>query len=432
MVRLSTFLSAAALLSSVLARPLPDSSINEPAVSAPNGTPITEGTPEATKASKGSNGYEGSNGYGSKQDTTSSVMMSETTSSAMGYETSSSTMAHETTTSMMEETTSSMMMDTTSSSMMMETTSTTTAYGSGSTSWDSGYNDCVQQCIASYGAPSATGSYTPPTTTGSAGSYGTGATHTVIVAPTQGVLRFVPFTVNAQVGDTVMFNWMANNHTVTKSSALLPCNRSEDAPVFASGVHDKGFSFTQVVNSTDPTYYFCGTPGHCEKGMFGIINPPVNATPDASMDAAMPSLLQSDADLFAMSEYAKSAVANNAAASTWGSNIDITQMPDWSKSLVADNVLYMRTFLGMNPDTLQSDGSVSLAAMDTTPMKWPESVNNAATPGAPANAESPAPEVSSPTKSGASSTPTGGALSSIASPRVLVAVVSAAATFFLL
>jgi len=85
----------------------------------------------------------------------------------------------------------------------------------------------------------------PPTATsvsssGSSGSSGSGATHTVIVAPTQGVLRFVPFAINASVGDTVQFMWGANNHTVTKSSSLTPCNKTADKP-FGSGVQNKDF-----------------------------------------------------------------------------------------------------------------------------------------------------------------------------------------------
>lgn len=59
----------------------------------------------------------------------------------------------------------------------------------------------------------------PPATT-TAASVSGGMTHTVIVAPTQGVLRYVPFAINASVGDTVTFVWNANNHTVTKSSQL--------------------------------------------------------------------------------------------------------------------------------------------------------------------------------------------------------------------
>ena len=110
----------------------------------------------------------------------------------------------------------------------------------------------------------------------------------MIVAPTQGVLRYIPFAVNASVGDTVKFMWGANNHTVTKSSSLLPCNRSADA-LFTSGSHDKDFvckficlvpslhmlmcrPVTQVVNDTNPTFFYCATPGHCQKGMFGIMS----------------------------------------------------------------------------------------------------------------------------------------------------------------
>jgi plastocyanin len=63
---------------------------------------------------------------------------------------------------------------------------------------------------STWSAPSAT-------TTATSGS---GCTHTVIVAPTQGVLRYVPFAINASVGDTIAFVWNANKHTVTKSSEL--------------------------------------------------------------------------------------------------------------------------------------------------------------------------------------------------------------------
>lgn len=96
------------------------------------------------------------------------------------------------------------------------------------------------ECVASYGGLSST--YTPPTATSVSGygSSGSAATHTVIVAPTQGILRFVPFALNASVGDTVQFMWGANNHTVTKSSELTPCNKTSDAP-FGSGEQNKGF-----------------------------------------------------------------------------------------------------------------------------------------------------------------------------------------------
>jgi hypothetical protein len=28
---------------------------------------------------------------------------------------------------------------------------------------------------------------------------------------------------------------------------------------------------TQVVNDTNPAFFYCATPGHCQKGMFGIM-----------------------------------------------------------------------------------------------------------------------------------------------------------------
>lgn len=116
------------------------------------------------------------------------------------------------------------------------------------------------------------GAYTPPPSqVGNVG--GSGVTHTVIVAPSQGVLRYVPFAVNATVGDTVKFMWNANVHTVTKSDVLSLCNSTSLAP-FASGRQNKSFVFTQVVNTTDPVFFHCAVPSHCQKGMFGIINPP--------------------------------------------------------------------------------------------------------------------------------------------------------------
>lgn len=31
------------------------------------------------------------------------------------------------------------------------------------------------------------------------------------------------------------------------------------------------FTVQQTVNDTNSTYFYCGTPGHCPKGMFGIM-----------------------------------------------------------------------------------------------------------------------------------------------------------------
>lgn len=282
-------------------------------------------------------------------------------------------------------------------------------------SWRYSVDRLFLECIASYGAPAAT--WTPSSTQSSnsdgsySGSKGTGATHTVIVAPTQGVLRFVPFAVNASVGDTVMFVWNAKNHTVTKSSALEICNKTSEAP-FASGEHDAPFTFTQVVNDTNPTFFYCGTPGHCQKGMFGIINPPSAYMASTSIAQTMGSAVSNSSDMAAMMAYTNTLTNGNDKAASWGQNIDLATLPDWSHSFVMENVMYTRSFLGANPETLKDDGSIDLSG--ETPRMIPTdmasvnaAVDNAASSSAPAASASSS-AAGSPASS-ASTVPTGAA-----------------------
>ena len=269
------------------------------------------------------------------------------------------------------------------------------------------------------------------------GSSGTGATHTVIVAPTQGVLRYVPFAVNASVGDTVMFVWNAKNHTVTKSSALEICNKTSDAP-FASGEHDAPFTFTQVVNDTNPTFFYCGTPGHCQKGMFGMINPPSSYMAGTSVGMMMGSAVSNSSDMAAMMAYTDSLTANNTKAAQWGMNIDMASLPDWAHSSVLENVMYTRAFLGANPETLKDDGSVDMSG--ETPKMIPTDmapINNAVDSGAAASSSSAQPAPSAPAASSAAAAPTGaaektnGAASKAASSALLgVAALAAAVLAF--
>jgi uncharacterized cupredoxin-like copper-binding protein len=32
--------------------------------------------------------------------------------------------------------------------------------------------------------------------------------------------------------------------------------------------------FTVTVNDTNPIWFYCGVPTHCQAGMVGVINPP--------------------------------------------------------------------------------------------------------------------------------------------------------------
>nr|GAT58722.1 predicted protein [Mycena chlorophos] len=329
----------------------------------------------------------------------------------------------------------------TTTSSTYEVQATSTSYGSGSSYWGgSGYDDCVNQCIAQYGGPSMGGSYQATQTVGTGGSYGTGSTHTVIVAPTQGVLRFIPFATNASVGDTVEFHWGANNHTVTKSSALTPCNKSSDAPVFASGEQNDGFVFSQVVNDTNPVFYYCGTPGHCEKGMFGIINPP-QALPGAPSSVAgmMAAMAANDSDLSAYAAYSNNLTSNNAEAAAWGTNIDLSAIPEWAQSLVATNVLYTQAVLAMNTETIGADNSVDLSSVSSTPLMLPMDITGAldaaAAPGASSASQPAAPAVQAAATSAetsASATASTSGAESLVSSRLMVAAFVVVATFFAL
>ncbi|KAL9715110.1 hypothetical protein Ac2012v2_001770 [Leucoagaricus gongylophorus] len=416
-----------AVLFAGLAAALPhrarDSSINEPAVSAPDGTPVTQGTqPMATATDDGSS--DSWSGYGSSSSVDSTMDSSKMVDSATGS------------------------METSAEASM-----TTIAWGSyqtptygsgssnwGSSSWSSGsnYNDCVSQCLAQYG--NAPQPWSPPTQTSSdsGSSYGSGsgsgATHTVIVAPSQGVLRYVPFAVNASVGDTVRFMWNANNHTVTKSSSLELCNNTADSP-FTSGLQLKDFVFDQIVNDTNPTFFHCTVPNHCQKGMFGIINPPSNSGAGTSVSLMMSSWTSSNPDLSVYAAITTNSTMNNSVASGWGGNIDVASLPEWSYPMVAENVLYTRIFLATNPDTIKEDGTVDLSGSSGTPLMIPQDISAAL------NNASPSSALSMPSSSLASATPAGDSSASaapqapngavITSPKLAIAL-AAAASFFLL
>lgn len=425
MVHITSFVAAIALLSSFasgLPRPQPkdDSAIGiEVAVSAPNGIPLTDSIELSSQSSR----------EAATQTATSVEAKMTQYGSSYGSSPGKEGASWALSSSASYTLTMQAPAATSSSSAAV---STKPSYGSGGSNWGNAqYQDCVQQCVASYsGAPA---SYTPTAT--NAGTYGTGATHTVIVAPTQGVLRYIPFAVNASVGDTVKFMWGANNHTVTKSSALLPCNRSGDA-VFASGVQNKGFVYTQVVNDTKPTYFFCGTPSHCQKGMFGIINPTTNFAASTSVSLQMREIGANNSDVQGYAAYTTKQTAKSPQAAKWGGNIDMAALPAWSHSFVAENVLYTRNFLAENPEVLKEDGKIDLGSADATPLSIPQDIaaalNNAGSYGgttastvAPASASTASPVT----------TGTAGNLSSsaatVSSSRVLALVV-VFATFILL
>lgn len=445
MVFFAPVFGAAALFAGLVsALPRPDSSSgDEVAVSAPNGVVLSDTAELSSQLASESAAAMSSAYYAA---TTTSAYYAAATSSAAAYgyggASSSSAAAYgygAASSSSMNNggyyTTSAAYSAATYTNTAMAT-AVTMSYGSGSSNWGgSGYNDCVNQCIASFGAPPAMYTPTASSSTDSGSSGGSGTTHTVIVAPTQGVLRYVPFAVNASVGDTIHFVWNANNHTVTKSSELQLCNKTSDAP-FVTGEQNKGFTFDQVVNDTNPTFYYCGTPTHCEKGMFGIINPPSEANAATSVGMMMPALVANSSTLSAMWAYTSNMTKGNLQASMWGQNINLAQMPTWSHQYVMENVMYAQTLFAENPDVLGADGKVDMSA-GGNPIKFPQDItaalNGAAAGNSSTGAAAAAPAVSSSaaasSSSSAAAAPTGatnGARGTIVSSGLLGVAVLAA------
>ncbi|KAK2759417.1 hypothetical protein FQN54_002895 [Arachnomyces sp. PD_36] len=122
--------------------------------------------------------------------------------------------------------------------------------------------------------------------TGSAAPQSTGSTHWVSVG--EDGLTFTPDSLDAAVGDEVVFSFFPSNHAVVRSTFDKPCApmpSNMDGAVY-SGFPDtsNGESdevFTMWVNDTKPIWLYC--PPHCSKEMVMVINPEKNS--DSTLDA---------------------------------------------------------------------------------------------------------------------------------------------------
>jgi plastocyanin len=238
-------------------------------------------------------------------------------------------------------------------------------YGSGQQQWGKSYDDCVSKCVADYGAPPK--EWKPSDTI--AAPEGTGAVHTIMVAPMEGVLRYWPFSVNASVGDTIRYVWSTPaNHTATLSSALTPCNRSARAEElnWASGVRNASAgtnTFDVVLQTDEQQFFYCSVAQHCEKGMFGMVQPKMGGNNTVSFH--MQDWLESNPDL-------KAAWANvheqtkDTPADSWGNNISVDDIPEDSYMDLAQNIIWSRAMFAANPGSLEAN---SAATTDGSPIK---------------------------------------------------------------
>ncbi|KAK0383248.1 hypothetical protein NLU13_9161 [Sarocladium strictum] len=85
-------------------------------------------------------------------------------------------------------------------------------------------------------------------------------------------LTFSPNNIKASKGDLVEFHF-DGDHSVVASDFDAPCTPAKSGG-FGSGPLPDGDKtwFSINITSTDPIWFYCGVPGHCQAGMVGVIN----------------------------------------------------------------------------------------------------------------------------------------------------------------
>ena len=87
-------------------------------------------------------------------------------------------------------------------------------------------------------------------------------TNHVVLVGSDGTFTFSPANLNISAGDTVIWEWRANNHSTTSDAITGP-------EVWDSGILNNGATFSKVFNETGTYPYHC-TP-HQSFGMVGTI-----------------------------------------------------------------------------------------------------------------------------------------------------------------
>jgi len=132
------------------------------------------------------------------------------------------------------------------------------------------------------GGGAATSTVNAQSTFANAAPPGAAATHSVTVGGSAGLV-YTPDTIEAAIGDMVIFTFLEQNHTATQSAFTTPCEAlaggmdSGFMPNINSSVNPAPQMAMQVTVAT-PLWFYCKQKGHCGKGMTFSINPTQNKT----------------------------------------------------------------------------------------------------------------------------------------------------------
>ena len=130
--------------------------------------------------------------------------------------------------------------------------------------------------LAQYGDPPSSPSKTSSAASSSTGS-ATPGVHTVAVG--NGGFTYSPNTITAAKGETIEFHFFAPLHSVAQGDFATPCTPPANGTGFFSGdistsSGENANVFTVKINDTNPIWFYCVIPTHCQGGMSGVINPP--------------------------------------------------------------------------------------------------------------------------------------------------------------
>jgi len=92
-----------------------------------------------------------------------------------------------------------------------------------------------------------------------------------------GKLIYNPDTVQAAVGDTVVFKFYPGAHSVAQSTFDNPCQPSTNgiwSGFFTPKSDTDPNVFEITIKNMDPIWIYCAQVGHCNAGMAMVINPP--------------------------------------------------------------------------------------------------------------------------------------------------------------
>ncbi|KAL4906822.1 hypothetical protein BDW74DRAFT_127691 [Aspergillus multicolor] len=143
---------------------------------------------------------------------------------------------------------------------------------------------------------SATGSLKPSATASSPAK----ATHTVKVGPKEDPHGYVPHSLDANVGDLIVFEFSPRNHSVVQADWKAPCVPA-DGDYFFSGIKNDFHevngqvvgalpTWNWTVERDEPIFFYCTGVNSCiGNGMVGVINPNDTRTWESQRDAALDS-----------------------------------------------------------------------------------------------------------------------------------------------